>query len=144
MHNTDTTSSSISSANSPLSDNLDYSVLSNISMISNNSQDSSFSERSTTGFKRSAASLDDDLFGKVNSPKRICESPVGRFAEMRRKNNAASKTSRKTRKEKQKEMENRVTELTKEQENLHKAIHTLELMTNALRNKIASIMRPIV
>lgn len=113
-------------------------------MISNNSQDSSFSDRSTTGFKRSATSLDDDLFGAVNTPKRICESPVGRFAEMRRKNNAASKTSRKTRKEKQKEMENRVNELTKEQENLHKAIHTLELMTGALRNKIASIMRPIV
>ena len=113
-------------------------------MISNNSQDSSFSDRSASGFKRSAATLEDDLFLNVNSPKRVCESPDGRFAEMRRKNNAASKNCRKTRKEKQKEMENRVTELVKEQEDLKKMIRSLELMTGALRQKIASIMRPVV
>lgn len=141
-HNSDTTSS-ISSINSPLHDNnIEYSVLSNLSMVSNTSQDS-LSDKSSIIYKRSATALDDDLFMSMSPSKRSCGSPDSRFAEMRKKNNASSKNCRKTRKEKQKEMESRVAELEREREDLTKQIQYLEIMTSEFRKHISSIMRPL-
>lgn len=139
IHNTDT-STSISS-NSHINDSQEYSVLSNFSMLSSNSQDS-FSDRSV-GCKRSAAVLDEDHFMTDGSSKRTCESPDGRFSEMRRKNNASSKNCRKTRKEKQKEMENRVKDLERENQDLTKQIEYLLIMTREFKRRISSIMRPL-
>lgn len=130
--------SSISPASSPANDNsnLEYSVLNNFSMIGNCSQDG-FSEISV-GSKRLADTSDDDLFLMT---KRRCESPDGnRYHEIRKKNNIASKNCRKTRKEKQKEMELRVAELEKEREQLNASIDMLEKLINTHRVHLCTIL----
>lgn len=134
------TISSISSASSPLNDNLDYSVLSNFSAISNNSNDS-YSNQSIS-FKRSSASPDTD-FLIMNSSKHFCDSPdSGHYQDVRKKNNIASKHCRKTRKEKQKEMETKVTDLEKEREDLKNQIRYLETATALFKKQIHAIMKP--
>ena len=139
IHQTDSISS-ISPVSSPADNsNLEYSVLNNFSMIGNCSQDG-FSEISVSSKRSADTSMDDDLF-LMTSGKRFCESPSGpRYSDLRKKNNIASKNCRKTRKEKQKEMETRLAELESEREQLTNSIERLEQMIKAHHVRLCTIL----
>lgn len=114
-----------------------YSVLSNGFSASNSCSQDSFSEKS---LKRSSNFLNDDIF--MNSAKRACESPSSsHYTEVRKKNNIASKNCRKTRKEKQKEMEQRVIDLERERDQLNATIQELERMISQANAQFNSFCR---
>ncbi|XP_054724405.1 uncharacterized protein LOC129234431 [Uloborus diversus] len=80
---------------------------------------------------------------ELNPAKRQRDAPIETYYfEHRRKNNIASKNCRKTRKEKQKEMESRISDLEKEREGLKVEVRILEEMIQAHKQKIFEILRP--
>lgn len=93
----------------------------------------SFSEKITTStsMKRRLDSNSEDEVFVAKQTKEEYKIEDCRYVEIRRKNNIASKNCRKTRKEKQREMEQRVTELEREKETLSVKVQVLEELIQA-------------
>ncbi|XP_077483419.1 uncharacterized protein LOC144093697 isoform X1 [Amblyomma americanum] len=77
--------------------------------------------------------------GASSSPKlQKLEEPEHRYSDMRVKNNMASRRSRMTRKDKEKEMEKRASELEQENELLRIKVKSLEELTEKLKKHLIS------
>ncbi|GBN83877.1 hypothetical protein AVEN_267934-1 [Araneus ventricosus] len=125
---------------SPLSStdsNFELTNLQSSFSLQNSCSQDSFIERPLS-VKRPAESPSEDEFYGIKSA-RLSSSPPG-YTEVRRKNNIASKNCRKTRKEKQKEMEGRVSELEKEKEELTVKVQILEELINDHKRQLFAIL----
>lgn len=126
---------------SPMSSNdstFELSTLhSSFSLHSSCTQDS-FMERPLSVKRPAEVSSEDEMYS--NKSAKLSESPPC-YNEVRRKNNIASKNCRKTRKEKQKEMEIRVADLEKEKEGLKVEVQLLEELIQAHKMQLYAILQ---
>lgn len=137
--NTDTLSSSFSSVPSPGSNDSSFELTVLQSGLKVGSPDS-FCDKISR--KRTLETYtEDEVFALKQTKREFAPTGDGRYHEIRRKNNIASKNCRKTRKEKQKEMESRVMELETEKESLKVEVQVLEEMIQAHKLRLYAILQ---
>ncbi|GFY63677.1 BZIP domain-containing protein [Trichonephila inaurata madagascariensis] len=126
---------------SPMSSNdstFELSTLHSSFSLQGNCTQDSFMERPLSVKRHAEVSSEDELYS--NKSARLSDSPPC-YTEVRRKNNIASKNCRKTRKEKQKEMEIKVSDLEKEREGLKVEVQLLEELIQAHKMQLYAILQ---
>lgn len=133
--NTDTLSSVSSLPSTSSCDGtMEFSTLQDYSSSFGSTSFDSFTEKitsSTNTKRRLDSNSEDEVFVTKQTKEEYGVVEDCRYVEIRRKNNIASKNCRKTRKEKQREMEQRVTELEREKETLSVKVQVLEELIQA-------------